>query len=253
MSAKGFIVSVGMIFMCAGMQAQTIKNAQADSLWNNFSFRNNIASYSLMGAGLGIHFFAHDTFDLFVKESVQGYYEKNNLRTYDFDDKLQYVPISMDLALGMVGVNAENGFVDRFVEAATAYVLLGITSGIAKEAFHTLRPNGGDYKSFPSGHTDFSFCGAELVRLEYGWGWGGLAYAMATAVGAQRIIKNRHWASDVIMGAGLGILCADAGRYLLDPAKKLLHLEGHDDVKLVLSPRVDSVSGGMMASFALVF
>jgi membrane-associated phospholipid phosphatase len=32
------------------------------------------------------------------------------------------------------------------------------------------------------------------------------AYTVATGVGAMRVMNNRHWVSDVLVGAGIGIL-----------------------------------------------
>ena len=50
------------------------------------------------------------------------------------------------------------------------------------------------------------------MRLEYGResGWIGAAgYAVALATGLLRIYNDRHWAGDVLAGAGIGVLTAD--------------------------------------------
>src|SRR5437016_4413117 len=58
--------------------------------------------------------------------------------------------------------------------------------------------------SFPSSHTGQTFAVAAVVADRYGPGAGAVAYTLATAVGAARIIQERHWASDVVAGAALG-------------------------------------------------
>ncbi|NPB04316.1 MAG: phosphatase PAP2 family protein [Thermotogae bacterium] len=62
-----------------------------------------------------------------------------------------------------------------------------------------------DYHSLPSGHTSvaFSTAGYLWARTSSPWiRWGSLV--LASGVGAARIYKDRHWLSDVILGAGLG-------------------------------------------------
>ena len=82
---------------------------------------------------------------------------------------------------------------------------------IIKVSTHHLRPDGSDYRSFPSGHTAQAFLAASIVHTElrdksqwYGVG----AYALATTVGAFRMLNNKHWEADVFAGAGVGILSA---------------------------------------------
>ena len=79
-----------------------------------------------------------------------------------------------------------------------------------KKWSHVQRPNLSDaYISFPSGHTAEVFLAAEFLRKEDGQEHPWIAvggYAVATTVGALRILKNRHWVSDVLMGAGTGML-----------------------------------------------
>ncbi len=71
----------------------------------------------------------------------------------------------------------------------------------------------GDYQSFPSGHTLAAFSLASAVTAEAGHFWpreqkliGVLTYGGATLSGLSRMYNNAHWASDVILGAGLGTL-----------------------------------------------
>jgi membrane-associated phospholipid phosphatase len=86
----------------------------------------------------------------------------------------------------------------------------------------TLNPNdwqlmrglhrGANYQSFPSGHTVAAFAAAAAVSSETSRWWptatyfgiGPVLYGGAAAVGLSRMYNNRHWASDVIMGAAIG-------------------------------------------------
>jgi hypothetical protein len=68
------------------------------------------------------------------------------------------------------------------------------------------RPNGGDNRSFPSGHTSLAATGAEFIRKEYGWGWGVPAYLLTGFVGWSRVQADQHFTHDVLAGAAIGIL-----------------------------------------------
>jgi membrane-associated phospholipid phosphatase len=68
-----------------------------------------------------------------------------------------------------------------------------------------------DFRSFPSGHTVAAFAAAAAVTSEvdrmwprYTWYVGPALYAGAALVGVSRMYHNRHWASDVALGAGIG-------------------------------------------------
>jgi membrane-associated phospholipid phosphatase len=68
------------------------------------------------------------------------------------------------------------------------------------------RPDGSSTLSFPSGHTSGAFATATVLERHYGWKVGVPAYLFAGYVGASRINENKHYLSDVIFGATLGIL-----------------------------------------------
>jgi membrane-associated phospholipid phosphatase len=70
---------------------------------------------------------------------------------------------------------------------------------------------GGDYQSFPSGHSVAAFAAAAAVTNETSRWWpnlkwviGPIMYGGAGMVGVSRMYNNRHWASDVMMGAAIG-------------------------------------------------
>jgi membrane-associated phospholipid phosphatase len=124
------------------------------------------------------------------------------------DDYLQYAPMAVGLGLDAVGIYGRHHILDKSIILATAALAeLALVNGM-KYSIGTLRPDGSAHNSFPSGHTATVFMAAEFLRREYGhksvwYGIGG--YAVATFTGYMRIQNNRHWLSDVVAGAGIGI------------------------------------------------
>jgi membrane-associated phospholipid phosphatase len=77
---------------------------------------------------------------------------------------------------------------------------------VLKELIGRERPNGNENQSMPSGHTSHSFTVAAIAHELYGNTVGTVAYLMAGLVAASRINDNKHYLSDVIVGAGLGTI-----------------------------------------------
>ena len=92
-----------------------------------------------------------------------------------------------------------------------------------------------------------AFAGAELVRLQYGNAWGAAAYGTAALVAYLRVFHSEHWMSDVLLGAGIGILSAHLGDLVLSPLKSLFHINTGIYVKM------DSVSGAVCPALAFNF
>ena len=118
-----------------------------------------------------------------------------------------------------MGLPPAHSLKERLVIGATAYALTAIFVNTTKYTVRHHRPDTSTRNSFPSGHTATVFTGVEILYQEYKhydpWiGIGG--YAVAAGVGLLRIHNNRHWASDVVAGAGIGILSAKLS-YLLFP------------------------------------
>ena len=210
-----------------------------------------IAPGVLIGSGLAVHYFAHETLDYGIRDWVVG--QTNGVNFPAIDDYAQYLPVTLHLSLGAMGAECRLGFVDRFIESALAHLVCGAISLPSKHLFHTLRPNGANWESFPSGHTDFVFTGAELMRMDYNWYWGLAGYGIATSIGFSRIYRNWHWFSDVLFGAGIGIFAAHCGAWLLDPVKDLLHIRTSGSRNIALLPSWDPYSHSASLQFALVF
>ena len=129
------------------------------------------------------------------------------------DDAFQYVPLGAEVLLGFA-VPAAHPFRERVALTVTSYAVMMTLSQGSKYLLDVTRPDGGRY-SFPSGHTATAFMGAELVRMEYGNAYGAAAYAIAAATGFLRMYNDRHWLSDALGGAAVGIFSAHVAHWLL--------------------------------------
>ena len=125
------------------------------------------------------------------------------------DDYLIYAPfveLGMAYALQVKGNHdfLNTGLLILKAEALNAALVFGLKSITKQE-----RPNGENAYSLPSGHTAHAFLAASILHseLRHRSQWYGVgAYAIATSVGALRMLNNKHWQSDVLTGAGIGIL-----------------------------------------------
>ncbi len=81
---------------------------------------------------------------------------------------------------------------------------LAMTQGL-KHAVNRTRPDGTRY-SFPSGHASASFATAAVLQRELGSKVGIAAYGLAAYASWSRLSENKHYASDVIFGAAIGLV-----------------------------------------------
>ena len=153
------------------------------------------------------------------------------------DNVLQYVPTVAVFGLKVCGVKTDTSWKKRLtVSVASFAVNAGVTYAL-KRTIHERRPDGTDNRSFPSGHTSIAFCGATSLMHEYYKvsPWIGVAgYAVATTVAVDRVRRNRHHWGDVVAGAAIGCLSAEAGYLIGDLI--LGKDKKNDDVSLAVSP-----------------
>ena len=86
-----------------------------------------------------------------------------------------------------------------------AQIVAGSVTFVIKHAVGRERPDGSSTTSFPSGHTSASFATASVLQRRYGWRAGAPAYAFAAYVAGSRLNEGRHYLSDVIFGAAIGL------------------------------------------------
>jgi len=165
------------------------------------------------------------------------------------DDYTQYFGPAMTVGLKLGGYEGRSDWGRLLASAAMSYgIMAGLVNGI-KYTASEMRPDGSTANSWPSGHTATSFVGATMLHKEYGLTrspWFSVAgYGVATATGVMRILNNRHWISDVLSGAGIGIMSTELGYALSDiifKGKGLLRndLEGFSE-----NPSFFAISMGM--------
>lgn len=170
------------------------------------------------------------------------------------DDYIQYIPSAAFLGIALLQ-EPKHDFKELIALEATSWAIMGILVNSIKYTVKEMRPDGTKRNSFPSGHTATAIMGAELVRLEYGPWWGAGAYAVAIGVAGLRIYNERHWSNDLLGGAAIGILSANAAYWLLPLERRLLGWDKKSS-KATISPSVTAIDSGKTAcgiSLSLAF
>ena len=168
-------------------------------------FKPYIAPAILITGGTALHFMTK------TKEHFRDFAQENFPYHGHFDDYAQYAPLAAVYAFNLIGVRGKNNFGNRTALAIKSILLNEFIVSNLKTWTHVQRPSG-DARSFPSGHTSFAFAMAQFMHKEYGeispWFSIG-AYSCAATVGIMRVAKNAHWISDVVAGAGIGMLSTE--------------------------------------------
>ena len=185
---------------------------------------------------------------------AQSFYDLRNAYAPNYhcpvDDYLQYAPGVAAIIMKACGVQNRSSWGRMLVSDAFSVVIMAALVNGVKYSVGTLRPDGSTYNSFPSGHTATAFTAAHILHKEYGelspWiSVGG--YTVATFVGVSRILNNRHWISDVLAGAGIGILSTELGYFLADLIFKEngIHDFGGPDFSIPECPSQLGITMGM--------
>ena len=179
--------------------------------------------------------------------------KKNTQLLTDFktgiDDYTQFFGPAAVVGLKLGGYEGRSDWPRLLASAAMSYgIMAGFVNGI-KYTAKEMRPDGSTANSWPSGHTATSFVGATLLHKEYGltrspW-WSVAGYGVATATGVMRVLNNRHWISDVMSGAGIGIMSTELGYALCDLMFKQKGLLRNDLVLESENPSFFSISMGL--------
>ena len=187
-----------------------------------FNYKSGIIPSVFIGYGIiGIDNGALKRINYDIQEELKGKRD-NNLK---IDDVFQFVPSLSVYGLNALGIQGKNDFKDRTIILGTASLIMGSTVTAMKKLTAVERPDGSNKLSFPSGSTAISFMGAEFLYQEYKdvsiW-YGISGYLVATGTGFLRLQNNKHWFTDVVTGAGIGILSTKIAYWIHPLVKKNL-------------------------------
>lgn len=195
----------------AASQVTDHKNSYSYNVSKHDFYKMLYAGVPLIGAGLSVQA-SNDNFKSFRNEYAKQY-------NTHYDDILQYTPGMVMLGMKALGVEGRSSWGRMAVSDAFSIALMASVVNTLKHTVKEKRPDGSNSRSFPSGHTATAFMCATMLHKEYGhispWiSIGG--YTVATATGVSRILNNKHWIADVMVGAGIGILSTEMGYFLTD-------------------------------------
>ena len=189
------------------------QNQNHDSTFHKASVTHYIIPAVLIGAGIAVN---NQDF-----KNKQTTWHNENYKDFSTkaDDFLQIAPHAAVFGLDWIGVKSKHDFKDKVGLMLTGGIIMLGTVNALKYTTDQLRPDGSAANSFPSGHTANAFFGATILAKEYAdksilITIGG--YTVATATGYLRMANNRHWASDVLAGAGIGIISGEVS-YIVYP------------------------------------
>lgn len=195
------------------MNAQTADTLLLNTQAPRHSFRPFYTPVLLSVAGIVLNGNSRESFK---NELVE---ERNEIMPRfktKVDNYLQYSPVFIAYGLDAMGVPSKTDLANRTAILIKGELAMITTVTLLKNLTHQLRPDGSSYTSFPSGHTAQAFAAATFLSEEYRGRFPWMpyaAYGTAATVGLLRMANNRHYISDVLLGAGIGILC-QKGAYL---------------------------------------
>jgi len=184
-------------------KAQTKDSISSITQPNKLSYKQFIAPVALITTGA-----------LMVNTVLNDDLQENANRFFgeDFssqaDNVLLFVPAAQIYLGKSFGFNPKNDFYHQTINLAVANAIAVSTTMALKYSVKEERPDQSDNLSFPSGHTALAFTNASLLYYEFKdsniW-YASSGFLFATATGILRIANNKHYTSDVLAGAGIGL------------------------------------------------
>lgn len=239
------------LLQSVSLKAKAIETALYDSLppienQNVYKFKpaNLILPASLIAiGGIGASINGMKDFHLI--------HRKESVNVIKIDNFLEYGMLGWVFACDLLG-KEKHSLSDQLCLVTIAEGLnFGMTHGI-KKIINEKRPDGGNY-SFPSGHTANAFLGAHIAFKELKDSNPVLAYsgyAVALFVAGSRVYNNRHWVSDVVAGAGFGILSTELSYLIYFPIKNaIIKYKNKKINRLILIPTVGNQGARIYLSY----
>jgi len=179
--------------------------------------RESLAAHSILPAGLLATSLLYNDNRLDKSIVKLGEMKSPGLQSANF---LQYSPAAVMLTLKAAGLEGRSDWSRMLTADLISAALFTAVNNITKYTVCRERPDGTARNSYPSGHTGTAFLCAQMLHKEYGetvspWiSVGG--YGLAATTGFFRALSDRHWCSDVLGGAAMGILSTEVAYLLTD-------------------------------------
>jgi membrane-associated phospholipid phosphatase len=225
--AKSAVFALALVG--SAMRSVDAQRDTADARRALFTWRDAVLAGGFVLGTIAIRPLDKSTADMLQAPSRQ---QNHFLKTAALDFRTIAVPGSVIIGVSMyaAGRIANNDHLAELGLYGTEALFIGEGVGtVLKDFFGRARPfvdsvpnpdnwklmrgfkSNDRYRSFPSGHTVAGFAAAAAVSAETSRWWpntshiiGPAMYGGAALIGLARMYENRHWASDVIMGAAIG-------------------------------------------------
>ncbi|MFC5283982.1 phosphatase PAP2 family protein [Pedobacter alpinus] len=165
---------------------------------------------------------------------------------------MRYSPLVAVYGLDFLGVKAKHSIIDRSLTLLLSAAIMETSVSTLKGVSNRVRPNGSNDHSFLSGHTARAFMLAEFLNQEYKhksiW-FSVAAYSLASATGVFRAYNKAHWVSDIVAGAGFGMLSTKLA-YLVYPKIKQI-VSNKKSANLTIRPSFYNGANGFSLTYQL--
>jgi hypothetical protein len=201
----------------------------ATAKWQRTTHKASFPVNSLVVPGIMIAYgftsLENDPLKDFNEEISEEVFAEHPHKKITIDNYLQFTPAAAVYGLNAMGIKGKHNIRDRSMIYVMANIISNTTVYSLKKMTAVQRPDKSSRTSFPSGHTAEAFVSAEFLYQEYKnvSPWYGIAgYAVAATTGYLRLYNNKHWVSDIVAGAGVGIASTKIAYWLYPKIQRTL-------------------------------
>ena len=142
------------------------------------------------------------------------------------DDYLMWAPSASIYLMDALHVKTQHSFTQHLILDAGSVLIAGGVGFVMRKISGSIDVYNTKGTKFPSGHTTNAFRGAEIFHQEFKATNPVLSYSgylVATTVGVLRVYNKNHLFTEVLAGAGLGILSTKLTYWIFNKVKYKKH------------------------------